>query len=376
MATLIVAAVVVLVTAPRAAGPGAAPPARVLSRYELAAPGNMIDRDCGYSVPLPGRDDRGARRSLWLFCDSVWRGTRPGMVFGVTAAAGAAAPGRVPDALTELPAPGRPAGPRDGPPQGLLAPPDGLVLPGGAPCRVPGAAYSASWASGAARVPGSDAVLITYTDVCVRRDTIATQGFGVVEYRPGDRVVEGRTRLFTAPAGLPAQQNLGSPVFAGGYLYLFAAVCDSPALGGCGAGRVMLARVRADPASWRDPGAYMYRTGSGWSRDAFGAVAVVPGALPLAVHVADFGASGQGLVMVEQAGLGGRYRLWRARSPEGPWRRFGEGRVPCADGTGHDQCRALFGHPELSTREALLLSYYDPGDDHVTVRAVPWREPG
>lgn len=370
MATLTAAAVAVLVTAPRASGPGAEPPARVVSRYELAAPGNAIDRDCGYSVPLPG----GARRSLWLFCDSVWKGTRPGLVFGVTAATGAAAPGRVPDALTELPPPGRPAGsaPPGGPPQGLLAAPSGLVLPGGAPCHVPGAAYGASWASGAARMPGSGTVLITYTDVCVRRDTISTQGFGAVEYRPGGHTLHGRTRLFTAPGGLPPQQNLGSPVFAGGYLYLFAAVCDSPALGGCGAGRVTLARVRAGGASWRDPGAYEYRNGAGWTRDAFRAGTVVPGALPLAVHVADYSASGKGLVMVEQRGLGGRYRLWRAPAPEGPWRPAGEGRVPCADGTGHDQCRALIGHPELSTREALLLSYYDPGDDHVTVRAVPW----
>ncbi|NVI91409.1 hypothetical protein [Actinomadura sp. BRA 177] len=54
--------------------PGAAPPARVLSRYETAAPGNAVDRDCGYSAPLPGRPGR----SLWLFCDTVWTGARPG----------------------------------------------------------------------------------------------------------------------------------------------------------------------------------------------------------------------------------------------------------------------------------------------------------
>ena len=35
-------------------------------------------------------------------------------------------------------------------------------------------------------------------------------------------------------------------------------------------------------------------------------------------------------------------------------------------------CRALIGHPELSTRSRLLISYYDPGNDHVDIAAYPW----
>ncbi len=356
--------------------PGAAPPARVLSRYETAAPGNAIDRDCGYSAPLPGRPGR----SLWLFCDSVWTGTRPGMWLGATAATGPAVPGRVPAALTELPTPSGPAAPpgpavserADGPPQGLLGRPPGLVLPGGRPCHVPGAAYGASWVSGAARPPGTGALLITYTDVCVTAGSISTQGFGMVEYRPARNALTELARPFTAPGGLPFQQNLGSPVFAGGHLYLFAAVCDLHGFGACSGGRVTLARVRADPAARRDPAAYRYRTAAGWTRDAFAAATVVPGAAPYAVHVADYSRLGKGLVMVEQRGLDGGYRLWRASAPEGPWRPAGRGTVGCTGGAGLDQCRALIGHPELSTRAELLLSYYDPGDDHVRVRAVPW----
>ncbi|WP_433471721.1 hypothetical protein ACQPZP_22570 [Spirillospora sp. CA-142024] len=161
-------------------------------------------------------------------------------------------------------------------------------------------------------------------------------------------------------------------MFTGGYLYLFASVCDTPGLGACAAGRVALARVRAGPAAWRDPAAYEYRAPAGWTRDAFQAGTVVPAAAPYAVHVADYTALGQGLVMVEQRGLDGRYRLWRAPAPEGPWRPAGDGAVPCSGGSGLDQCRALIGHPELSTRRALLLSYYDPAGHHITVRAVPW----
>ncbi|NKZ09068.1 DUF4185 domain-containing protein, partial [Actinomadura latina] len=361
---------------PPGGAPGAAPPARVLSRYETAAPGNAIDRDCGYSAPLPGRPGR----SLWLFCDSVWKGARPGLWLGATAATGPAVPGRVPAALTELPTPSgtapQPArGPDRGaarPPQGLLGTPPGLVLPGGRPCHVPGTAYSASWVSGAARPPGTGALLITYTDVCVTAAAISTQGFGLIEYRPGRGALTGRATPFTAPGGLPFQQNLGSPVFARGHLYLFAAGCDAHGFGACDGGRVTLARVRADPAAWRDPAAYEYRTATGWAPDASAAASVVPGAAPYAVHVADFTRLGRGLVMIEQRGLDGRYRLWRAPAPEGPWRPAGGGTVGCTGGTGLDQCRALIGHPELSTRDALLLSYYDPGDDHVRVRAVPW----
>ena len=87
----------------------------------------------------------------------------------------------------------------------MLAPPPDLVLPGGGTCQVPDVAYGASWASGAARPPGGDTLLITYTDVCVHGTAISVQGFGVVGYRPGGNVLTGRTRLFSSPGGLPFQ---------------------------------------------------------------------------------------------------------------------------------------------------------------------------
>ncbi|MFD0690133.1 hypothetical protein [Actinomadura fibrosa] len=374
LALLVAVAVTVGLGSSGAPPSGAVPPARVLSRYETAARGNTIDRDCGYSTPLPGRP----RRSLWLFCDSAWKGTRPGLWLGATAATAPIVPGRVPTALTELPAPGAPGRPpsaparEDGPPQGMLSPPSGLVLPGGAPCQVPGTAYSASWVSGAARPPGTDEVLLTFTDVCVQGTTISTQGFGLVTYRPADNTLHGRIRLFSAPAGLPFQQNLGSPVFRNGHLYLFGSVCDTSAFGGCRGGRVTLARVRASADAWRDPGAYEYWTPGGWTRDAGQARTVVYGAAPTGVHIEDFSALGKGLVLVEQRGLAAEFRVWRAPAPEGPWHAVRDGKLPCAGGSGIDQCRALIGHPELSTREALLLSYYNPADRHISVRAVPW----
>ena len=62
-------------------------------------------------------------------------------------------------------------------------------------------------------------------------------------------------------------------------------------------------------------------------------------------------------------------------SPTGPWRRILAGRVPCRPGAGRGTgalCRAIIGHPELSTRRALLVSYFDPGRDHVDVSAFAW----
>ncbi|QKG19068.1 hypothetical protein [Actinomadura verrucosospora] len=196
--------------------PGAAPPARVLSRYETAAPGNTIDRDCGYSTPLPGH------RGLWLFCDSTWKGAHPGLWLGATAATGTAARGRVPTDLTELPTPGSPhaSTPADRPPQALLPTPPGLQLPGGAPCHIPGTAYSASWISGAAPLHRDGTVLLTYTDVCVHGLTITAQGYGIAAYRPASRTLQGPTRVFTVPGGLPFQLALGSPVLRDGHLYL------------------------------------------------------------------------------------------------------------------------------------------------------------
>ena len=35
-------------------------------------------------------------------------------------------------------------------------------------------------------------------------------------------------------------------------------------------------------------------------------------------------------------------------------------------------CRALIGHPELSTRDDLMISFFNPGTNHVEVAAYPW----
>ncbi|MBO2454735.1 hypothetical protein J4573_47135 [Actinomadura barringtoniae] len=369
-AVVSVAAVIAVIGPSSAPPPGdSAPPARVLSRYETAGPRNAIIRDCGFSVPDPAA----AGRSLWLFCDSVWKGTTPGMWLGSTAAAGTYTPGRVPTRLTEIPQPPIQAVRPEGPPQPLLGTPPGLTIPGsGTPCTVSGVAYSASWVAGAARIPGTADLLLTYTDVCVNGQTITPEGFGIARYRPATNTLTQQKRLFFIPGGLPFQLNLGSPVFWRGHLYLYAYRCDVPVAGTCQGGRVTLARVPADPGAWQNPSAYTYRGPFGWTPDASQAQPVVPGAAPTGVHVEDFAAAGKGLVLIEQPDIAGSYRIWQASTPEGPWRVTRTGRMPCAGGSGVDLCRAYIGHPELSTRDDLLMSYYNPAEHHLSVRAVPW----
>ena len=87
-----------------AAEVGSAPPAPLVSNYETAT-GNSLDRDCGWSRPLPGS----TTQSFWLFCDTAIDST-PGtllcaecFIAGSTAAEGPFSAGLVPDTLSGAP---------------------------------------------------------------------------------------------------------------------------------------------------------------------------------------------------------------------------------------------------------------------------------
>jgi hypothetical protein len=359
----------------------------VLSNYERST-GNAVHRDCGYSSPLPGKPGW----SLWLFCDTAVTsaGGRKieGLILGAdTAAEGPYQAGQAPGSLREVPTP--PAGPALSPaaaPQPFLPVPGGLQLPGSIlPCSGPGS-YPAAWISGVASAPSPAAagsVLIAYDDYCVTGsgDGPTAEGFGLAQYYPADNLLGPVTRVFSSGFGtsLPRQQVLGSPVVgADGYLYLFGFCPPAPPpSAGCGADQVFLARTVAAPAYWGNPFTYQYWTGGGWSPQAAAAGSLIPAGHPLGISVGDYAADGQGLVMIVQTSLAGGFQAWQARSPAGPWRRLLAGRVPCTRSTEpgpEGLCRALIGHPELSTRGDLLISYYDPGNGHVRIAAYPWRE--
>jgi hypothetical protein len=355
----------------------------VRSIYEKTT-GYTIDRDCGYSSPLPGKPSW----SIWLFCDtevSAAGGRHiKSLILGTDSAAeGPYQPGRAPGSLAEVPTPPtRLALSPAAAPAPFLPAPGGLQLPGGRPCTGTGS-YPAAWISGVTSAPpaaGAGTLLIAYDDNCVAGpvDTPTTEGFSLVEYDPASNLLGPVALVFGSSSGIPLskQQDLGSPVVgADGYLYLFG-FCKAVALpAGCGTGQVYLARTRATPASWANPFAYQYWTAGGWSLAPAAAGSLIPADDPLGISVGDYAADGRGLVMIEQTSLNGDFQVWQARSPAGPWRRLLSGRVPCTPGSEPGMavlCRALIGHPELSTRADLLISYYDPGSGHVKVAAYPW----
>jgi hypothetical protein len=371
--------------------PGPAPDL-VRSNYERAT-GDTVPRDCGYSVPLPDKPGW----SLWLFCDTAVtsaRGTRiDRLILGTdTAAAGPYQAGQVPARLSEIPTPPTPSVlPSDGAPEPFLPAPQGLVRPGGTqPCSGSGD-YAAAWITGVAAVPGGPAsqrkLLISYNDYCVTGDSsslgtdvpgsLTPEGSGLVEYDPATNQLATPGEVFASTLGtaLPVEQVLGSPVFRSGYLYQFGFCSAATLPTGCAAGKVFMVRVQATAAAWQNPASYQYWTGRGWSLDPNTAASVLPSGHPLGVSVGDYSADGHQLVMVEQTSLAGDFQVWQATSPAGPWRRVRSGRVPCRSGTGHgagELCRALIGHPELSTRNQLLISYYNPGNAHVDASAWSW----
>ncbi|WP_406291556.1 hypothetical protein [Embleya sp. NBC_00896] len=378
------------------------PPAKVVSNFEKHWGANL-SRDCGFSERLPGTG-----RSLWLFCDTAvydWSGALTGFIDGTTAATGPYTPGRVPQDLSEVPTPPNPDDPDPSirGPERFLPVPTGLRVPGsGAECHNPGTSYGASWATGMTRGPAgaitlrtpagnrtfadaSRLMFITYTDTCVVGATggMTGEANGIAVYEPATNTIVANTRVFGGAqppaAQQPWQQQLGSPLFAGGYLYQYGFICDNSAFGACGAGRTVVAQVPV--GSLQDPTAYRWLAAGGdWSANQANAVSVRPGGVadgPLSIQVDDYSALGKGLVMVEQTSIAGHYKIWRAGSPAGPWTLSRSGQIQDCDGANQHQpnrfCYTFVGHPELSTAATLMLSFFDPEHgDSIRVTGTDW----
>jgi hypothetical protein len=292
----------------------------------------------------------------------------------------------VPTGISEIPSPPTAIEslPSSQAPQQFLPTPQGVVMPDGTTaCGASGTnSYAATWVSGVTREPSavnSSLLLISFTDVCVTSSTgITTERFGIAEYSPSTNTVSAITRVFSSASpgqSLPPQLLLGSPVFSGGNLFLFSSTCDSSGFGACGSGRVFMARVPGRPSSWRQSSAYQFfdpAASGGFTTDPNSAQSIISGAEPFAVSVDNFSSVGQSLALIEETSLGGDFRVWHASSPTAAWSQGTSGKVPCSGGSGLNLCRALIGHPELSTSSQLLLSFYNPGDNHVWVAANSW----
>ncbi len=370
--------------------PGPLAPAPVLSGIERTGHVSLA-RDCGYSAPLPENPGR----SLWLFCDTpvyveatnangrpAW--TLQRFIAGSTAAVGSASAGRAPGELTEVATPAAAAAPGRGGTQAGSAPapffaqPARLVMPDGLPCGLEGS-YAASWVSGVTPVPSAPDLLVAFNNYCVLSGAggFVGEGFGLAEYDPATGTLSNDATVFAGTAGAAATL-LGSPVFSGRYLYLYGPTCTAQKAGRC-TGTMFEARVPARPAAWTDPRGYQWRTGgrSGpWTPDAAAATSVIPGPKPSGVSVARFPAAGRGFVLVEQTDIDGAFTVYGSATPAGPWKPVRSGRVPCRAAAGYlNFCRAIIGHPELSTPAELVLSYFDPAagaHGHVMVAGFRW----
>lgn len=407
-----------LVAAPLADGASAtptgavAPPAEVLSNYEVTT-GHSLDRDCGFSVPVlnPYHDAAmeplpGISQDLWLFCDTInysASGTEVGAILGTdTAAEAPLVPGEVPQDLSELPTPPTRAKlPEDNGPQPFLPVPTGLVLPNsttscaGANLSANGVygpaspgIYPASWITGAANEPagpGSNPtdVLVTFNNYCVDAETgnintlFTDEGFGVASYDPLTNTLSQPVYVFTSTGGqnMPRAEQLGDPVFYGGYLYVFGSQCLASAFGVCTSGEILMARAPAARGLWQ-PGSYEWWTGSGWTPNYSDAGNLVPAATPLGISVGNYFATGHGIALIAESNVAGGFQVFTAPSPTGPWTLLQTGQVPDenACNAGEFGCYALVGHPELSTRSDLLLSWLDPaGHGHLYLAAFPWQ---
>jgi hypothetical protein len=370
------------------------PPSQVLSNYENSSGADVV-RDCGFSTPLPA--DPGD--SLWLFCDTAIYGFNSqdqwgetGFITGSTAAEGPSTPGEVPTDLSEVPTPGSGATtlPNDDAPEHFLPIPAGLVTSAGQPCDSADGAYPASWITGVTRDSASSSdVLVSFNDYCVMGTlNFLAEGFGLAEYDPATNTLDSQVTVFSSTSGsaLGSQELLGSPVFSGGYLYLFGSYCDEIYDVTCisnSGNAVYLARVGANPADWANPGDYQWYAGpSTWTATPGSAGSLISGATPLAISVSDFSALGRGLVLVEQTDDAGDFTVYQASRPAGTWTETTTGTVPCTI-EGSDFCHALVAHPELSTGGDLLISYFnpaaapyyepsEPAEGHLMVAAFPW----
>ncbi|MFC7532043.1 hypothetical protein [Actinoplanes sp. GCM10030250] len=337
---------------------------RPVSEADTAS--NPISRDAGISAAWS------VRESLWLFGDTSQR-NGPAFLPGTTAAIGPYTRGVVPNALREVPTPPAPHSAGPSAPSPFLPQPRGLRASAELGCDGT-SPYPASWPAGLARIPGTEQLLLVYAETCVFSSTdMRTQRLTLSVYDPSANLFRSTSTPFGAlplEAGLPVAEQLGSPVFGDdGYLYLFGHDVTTS--------KIIVARVAADPVSWGDPASYRWWSGT-WNADPAAAVSIVSVPFAGSVHVADYtGLGAHRLAMIVQTEFAsGRFQVFEATSPTGPWHRGPAGRVPDECGTTGYGCYALNGHAELSTPNRYLFSWYSPADlsglGHLRLASVTW----
>jgi hypothetical protein len=327
----------------------------VQSSYEDAS--HAVARDDGLGVALPNGND------LWIFGDtSIYNADQSGkmrtsaFIAGGTAGEGPYAAGHIPATLMETPSPGQPLSLSASHPPALYMPaPTNVYLADGSgrQCTSAPGRYPARWASGAAAIPKTSDVLVTYVDVCVAGSLqFDVEGWGFMEYNWRTNGLDlGPSDVFPpSPSGraLSPELQLGSPVIDDGHVDLFSFNCTVLYVS-CFVGQTYFTTVLDTPAALRNPASYQVAPASTQStpwQPAGIAVARYPDA-PLR--------------MIEMTGIAGTYDVLTATTAAGPWQLETSGTVPDCQALRSGFCYALVGHPELSTPSQLVISYYDPG---------------
>jgi len=328
--------------------------------------------DAGITVPLPNGSD------LWMFADLeryVHRGTRHkstwvhnGFVKGSNAAEGPYTQGQLPAPLDNVKV-GQNLTATNRPSQFIPAPTD-VYMPNGRGRRCTkghGAKYAARWTTGAALMPDSTNVLVTYIDVCVVSSTdFPVEGWGFMEYNWMENTISVRpTDVFPPIPGratLPETEEFGSPIVANDEVTLFSS-------SGCPDG--VYTTIAANTAALANPASYVPASiPGGFEATGCGSVAQSIGS-----------GSQRDLQLVWLTGTEGQFAVYSAPTVTGPWSEETSGTLPgCQTTTG---CYSVYLHPELSTSSQLLISYvlpdYGPGVagypnatlDHLVLASVP-----
>jgi hypothetical protein len=233
--------------------------------------------------------------------------------------------------------------------------PNDVYLPDGSGrlCAPAAGQYSARWASGAALIPNTSDVLVTYADVCVSNGSFRAEGWGFMEYNWQSNALDvGPDDVFppdSSGAALASDHSLGSPVLSNGKVSLFSSVCTSLFVG-CGAGQVYAATLSADVLTLSNPRAYAVNPvatdgSASWQ--------------PTGIAIASY--PDAPFRMIETTAITGAYSVMTAPTATGPWHLETTGLAPGCEGLSSGFCYALVGHPELSTSSQLVFTYYDPG---------------
>jgi len=182
--------------------------------------------------------------------------------------------------------------------------------------------------------------------VCVMPPaSITVEGYGFMEYDWLHNTISvAPVDVFkpaTGGAAMDRLQMFGSPVITNGQVTLFSETCCRP-----GSSDFNVTTIPSDAASLSNPASYAPHTIPSLHAAVNGFTDATIGLYPDGIWR-----------LVAMTDDQGDYAIFSASSADGPWSPAATGELPqCANAS--DPCYGLIGHPELSTTNALFMSYY------------------